>query len=239
VSDWGQEESRIRAAYRARADRGASAAYTWSSPAYVFEAHERERALLRLLAQARALPLAGRRILDVGCGSGRGLRELLRWGAEPEALAGIDLRDDALSQARRTMAPAVRIECGSAACMPFGDGAFDLVVQATMMSSVLEPELRQRIAGEMLRVLKPGGTIVWYDVCANNPSNRDLRCVGREEIRALFAGCRIRLERIVLAAPVRRRLAHRSWLACYVLGRIPLLCTHYGGTIVKPGIPPS
>lgn len=239
MSDWAQEESRLRAAYRDRAERGASAPYTWGSPGYVFEAHERERTLLRLLAQARALPLAGRQVLDVGCGSGRGLRELLRWGAEPEGLAGIDLREDALARARRTVAPTVRVECGSAARMPFRDGTFDLVVQGTMMSSVLEPQLRQRIAGEMMRVLKPGGTIVWYDVCVDNPSNPDVRGVGRDEIGALFAGCRVQLERIVLAAPVRRRLAPYSWMACYVLGRIPLLCTHFAGTIVTPGTPPA
>ena len=52
-------------------------------------------------------------------------------------------------------------------------------------------------------------------------------------IESLFPGCAIALRRTALAPPLMRRLAGRSWLATYLLGRVPLLCTHYVGTIRK------
>jgi len=85
----------------------------------------------------------------------------------------------------------------------------------------------------MLRVLKPDGLIVWYDFHVNNPKNRDVRGVKKQEIRELFPACQIELRRATLAPPIARTLASYSWLLCYLLERIPLLCTHYLGAIRK------
>jgi len=35
--------------------------------------------------------------------------------------------------------------------------------------------MKKKIAGEMLRVLKPSGFILWYDYHMNNPKNPDVR----------------------------------------------------------------
>ncbi len=42
------------------------------------------------------------------------------------------------------------------------------------------------------------------------------------------------LRRVTLAPPVVRRLAPYSWMGCYLLEKIPWLCTHYLGVIQKP-----
>ncbi len=68
---------------------------------------------------------------------------------------------------------------------------------------------------------------------SNNPRNPDVRGVKRREIYELFADCRIDLQRITLAPPIARLIAPYSWLMCYLLERIPLLCTHYVGIIRK------
>jgi hypothetical protein len=57
--------------------------------------------------------------------------------------------------------------------------------------------------------------------------------VKKGEIYQLFPGCHIQLQRITLAPPLVRALAPHSWLACYLLGKIPWLCTHYLGVIRK------
>jgi hypothetical protein len=57
--------------------------------------------------------------------------------------------------------------------------------------------------------------------------------VKKREVQRLFPGCRIELRRITLAPPLVRLLAPYSWLACYVLGQIPWLCTHYLSAIRK------
>ena len=59
----------------------------------------------------------------------------------------------------------------------------------------------------MLRVLKPGGLILWYDFHVDNPHNRDVQGVRKREIFELFSGCDIRLHRITLAPPIVRLVA--------------------------------
>jgi hypothetical protein len=57
--------------------------------------------------------------------------------------------------------------------------------------------------------------------------------VKRQEVVQLFPGCRIELQRLTLAPPLARLLAPYSWFACYVLEKVPWLCTHYLGVIWK------
>jgi hypothetical protein len=89
------------------------------------------------------------------------------------------------------------------------------------------------MAAEMLRVVKPTGLILWYDYHVNNPWNKDVRGVKRREIYELFPNCQIDLERITLLPPLARALAPYSYLACYLMEKFPLLCTHYLGAIRK------
>jgi SAM-dependent methyltransferase len=127
----------------------------------------------------------------------------------------------------------VCIYCASAAQLPFSSESFDIVLQATVFTSILNETLKRSVAAEMMRVLKPEGVILWYDYHVNNPWNRDVRGVKRREIHQLFPYCRIDLERITLIPPLARRLAPYSMCACYLLERFPPLCTHYLGLIRK------
>jgi len=54
--------------------------------------------------------------------------------------------------------------------------------QFTVFTSILDISMKQSIAGEMLRVLKPDGIILWYDYYRNNPMNPDVRGVKKREI---------------------------------------------------------
>src|SRR5262249_55043590 len=146
---------------------------------------------------------------------------------------GIDLLADRVSKARRLCPPAVGIECASAAELPFCGRIFDLVLQSTVFTSILDQNLKRRVAAEMMRVVKPNGLILWYDYHVNNPWNPDVRGVKRREIGQLFAGCQIEIERITLLPPLARFLAPHSYLACYLLEKLPVLCTHYLGAIWK------
>ncbi len=222
------EVERLRAAFGKRRDQP-----WWASWASVFNLQDRERRALGLLKRYGFLPLGEKAILDVGCGNGGWIQQLIRWGARPEHVTGIDLLVDRLAQARRRVPARVHLEAGNAAELPFPTASFDLVLQSTVFTSVLGQELRRKIGSEMLRVLKPDGLILWYDFHVNNPWNPDVRRVTRWEIYELFPGCRIDLRRITLAPPLTGWVAPRSWLLTYALSRIPLLCTHYLGVITK------
>ena len=225
------EEARIRAAYAKR--EKADARYSWFNPAHQFMMHQRERRLLTLLRRYDCENLEAKKILEVGCGSGQWLRDFITWGARPENITGIDLLLDRLSKARRLCPPSVRLECASAAELPFSDGTFDLVLQSTVFTSILDPDLKRRVAAEMVRVAKPEGFILWYDYHVNNPWNPDVKGVKRREISRLFPRCRIELRRITIFPHLARLIAPYSYMACCLLEKFPPLCAYYLGVIRK------
>lgn len=229
-----QEEARIREAY-VRRERGAcSGLYSPFSHGHLFMLQERERRTLSILAQAGWSSLDQLQILDVGCGDGVWIRDFIRWGADPRCITGVDLLEARVANARRLSPLGVTVQCRNATALDTPDESFDIIIQSTVFTSILSDEVRRGLAGEMLRVLKPTGVILWYDFHVNNPWNRDVRGVTRREIHTLLDGCTVELRRITLAPPVTRLVAPVSWWVCHVLSAIPFLRTHYFGAIRKP-----
>lgn len=224
------EAQRIKEAYARRQN---DTRYSLFNPGALFMLQEVERKLLALLRRQQVQPLATKKILEIGCGTGYWLREFIRWGALPANLHGIDLLVDDVATAQVLCPPGVHIACGNAAQLPFPEAIFDLILQATVFTSVLDPGMKRQLAAEMLRVLKRGGLVLWYDYHVNNPRNPDVRGVKREEILRLFPGCHVALHPVTLAPPIVRTLAPYSWLLCALLSKIPWLCTHYLGVIRK------
>jgi SAM-dependent methyltransferase len=225
------EPQRLRDAYARRDRRGADARYA-GSPGDRYIVARRDEALARLLRRRRLLPLAGRRVIDVGCGSGNVLRTLVRLGAAPALLAGVDLLPERVATARER-SPEMDLRVADAAALPFADAKFDIALQFTLISSVLDDAARRRIAAETLRVLRPGGAIVWYDFVWN-PLNRDTRGVPLRDLRALYPGCAIDARRLTLAPPLARPLARVSPLLCRIAEGPPFLRTHLMAAILKP-----
>jgi ubiquinone/menaquinone biosynthesis C-methylase UbiE len=228
------EIERIRKVYENRKIKQKENRYSYFNQANLYIIHQRERALIDLLKQLKLIDLSDKKLLDVGCGSGGFLREFIKYGARPKNLFGIDLLEDRIEVARNLI-PNIDFRCGDASILPYDDHFFDIVMQFTVFTSILDSEMKKRIASEMLRVLKAGGTIIWYDYHVNNPKNPDVRGVKKKEIFKLFPNCKIYLKRITLAPPVVRFLIPFSVILCELLERIPILCTHYLGMIQKDG----
>lgn len=209
--------------------------YSFFNAGHLLAMQERERHLLALLGRHRfdAGSLARCRVLSVGCGGGGELLDLVRWGAAPRALFGVDL-EPGRARAAQCRNQAFGIARAAGESLPFRSESFDLVLQFTLLTSVLDPEARRVIASEMLRVLRPGGFVVWYDFWPDNPSNPRVRGIRAGEIRALFPGCACELQRLTLAPPLARRLAPVSWLLADLLARVPLLRTFCLAAIHKP-----
>ena len=193
----------------------------------------RERVLLDELGRAAMLPLAGRRVLDVGCGDGQWLADFQTWGARQQDLAGIELGAERAARARERL-PAADVREGNAAELPWEDGRFDVVMQATLLSSLVEPELRRAVAADIARVTAPGGVVVSYDMRVENPRNEHLRAVTRRELAELFPGFEVRARRVTLLLPLSRRLAVRSFRAASALEGTRLLNTHLLAVMRRP-----
>lgn len=233
-SESGIELERIRAVYARRRENVPLNYYSFFQPGNLFLYHSLERDLLKLFRRAGFRSLRDLRILDVGCGEGNRLRDFIRYGAQPENLYGVDLLEDRIRRAK-ALTPNINLICSNAEKLEFSDNFFDLVCQFTMFTSILNRNVRQRIASEMVRVVKPEGAIVSYDFRIANPNNRDVVAIGKKEICELFVGCSIKFKRVTLAPPILRRLAPMSWFLCNLLEKVPFLRTHYLVLIKKEG----
>jgi SAM-dependent methyltransferase len=101
---------------------------------------------------------AGQRVLDVGCGTGVVAITARRREAQ---VTGLDLTPELLQRARENATIAgVEVDWheGDAEGLPFGDGAFDVVLSQFGHIFAPRPEIVTR---EMLRVLEPGGVIAF------------------------------------------------------------------------------
>lgn len=226
------EVDRIRRAYEKRDRQGKGCLYSCLNPAQLLSMHQRETLIIRELGSGACPSLSDSVILDAGCATGGVLRDFVKYGASPEMCHGIDLMPDRVETARR-LSPNIDFREGNAESIPFEDASFDIVLCFTLLSSILDAGMRGRVAGELLRVLKAGGVIIWYDFHMDNPANPDVRGVRKGEISDLFSGCDITLRRTTLAPPLARALAPYSLMLCQVLEKVPLLCTHYLGMIRK------
>jgi SAM-dependent methyltransferase len=221
------ETERIREAYLHRNDKIPKDRYSVFQEDNLLLRQQLERGIIGLLKRYGHGYLEREKILEVGCGAGHWLRQFVQWGAEPKNLHGIDLLSDKIDVARYLCPPGISFHCGDASYLEFEDQTFDLVLQFTVFTSILQSEMRKSLAREMSRVLKPNGGIIWFDFFISNPKNPDVRGVTRSEIEELFPGWTFDVHRIVLAPPVARAVAPISPALCRLLSTLKLLCTHY------------
>ena len=227
-----REVQRIKEAYTKRDSLGKNKLYTVFNPASLFIGQQRERAIVDTIKRSGIEDLSDKNILDVGCGKGGTLRDFIKYGARAKNCYGIDLLPDRIDNAKK-LSPNVFLRCGNAENLPYESHFFDMVISSTLFTSILDKRMKQNIAREMLRVLKTEGIVLWYDYHLNNPQNPDVKGVKKKEIFELFPDCEIILKRITLAPPISRAIAPHSFLACYLLEKLKIFCTHYLGLIKK------
>ena len=216
------------------ARRAASDRYSMLRPDVWHTVQERQRAMLTLFARLGWADLAALRLLEVGCGSGANLQELLRLGFAPQRLSGAELLPERIALARAGLPATVTLFEGDATQLDLAPASFDIVFVSTVFSSLLDSAFQQRLADTMWRWVKPGGGVLWYDFTVNNPRNADVRGVPLGRVRSLFPAGRVQSQRITLAPPIARAVT-RVHPAFYTLfNTVPLLRTHSLAWIAKP-----
>ncbi len=102
-------------------------------------------------------------VLEIGAGSGAMASQLLSVHHHLRLVA-TDYDDDMVGVARAALAPfgeRASVQQADAAALPFADGRFDMVLSFAMLHHVVQWE---KALGEALRVLRPGGRLVGYDL---------------------------------------------------------------------------
>jgi SAM-dependent methyltransferase len=143
-------------------------------------------------------PLAGRALLDAGCGAGLALRLAADRGA---AVSGLDASAPLLEVARER-SPEASLRTGDIQALPYDDAGFDVVTSFNAIQYAADPAAA---VAQLARVCRAGGQVaigVWGDP-------------GRCHTEALFARLRP-LARRRLARPLRWRSATPAWSrACW------------------------
>ena len=219
-----------------RAPAGAVDRYSILQPDVWQTLQERQRAMLRLFARPGFGDLAALHVLEVGCGTGGNLLELLRFGFAPQHLAGAELLPERLAHARAVLPQAVTLWGGDASALAIEPGSRDIVLQSTVFSSLLDDAFQQHLADAMWRWVAPGGGVLWYDFTVDNPRNRDVRGVPLARVRQLFPQATVWRRRVTLAPPIARAVC-RVHPALYPLfNALPLLRTHQLLWLQKPEV---
>ncbi len=112
------------------------------------------------------------RVLDVACGTGILLKQLLAQVPGVEAY-GVDASEDMLAQARIALKdrPQVHLErvkvgTGEAAGLPFSQETFDLITCTNALHDMPEPA---GMLAELKRLVAPGGQLVVEDFAPREP----------------------------------------------------------------------
>jgi SAM-dependent methyltransferase len=129
-------------------------------------------------------------VLEIGCGSGAMAAEVLR--RYPDArMTATDYDDSMVDAARRRLAPfgpRAQVRQADATALPFPDASFDVALSFIMLHHVVQWE--QAVA-ELVRVLRPGGRLVGYDLLGDRRGHRpqhghDHRLMRSTELRERF-----------------------------------------------------
>lgn len=229
-----EELTAVAQRYDRRKASVAAGLYDPLNPAFAMLQQERERALIAWIHASGLAPLRDRTLLEVGCGSGSNLLQMISLGFRPSNLAGNELLEERCAQARERLPAATRVLAGDASILDLGAERFDVVFQSTVFTSLLDPEFQDRLARRIWALTKPGGQVLWYDFTYDNPRNPDVRGVPLARIRALFPEGRVTSRRLTLAPPIARFVT-RIHPSLYGLANLlPFLRTHVLCWIRKP-----
>lgn len=192
------ELSEIKLRYKRREANVRPNKYALTNPHILLLVQEKERETIKLLKKYNMLPLSGKSVLEIGCGTGQNLIEFIRMGATPHDIIGNDLLENRIATAKSLLPEDVSLICGDAATLDLPNNSFDIILQSTVFTSILDDELQIKIANHMWELLKPGGVILWYDFIHANPYNPDVRAVPIKKIHKLFPDVNIKIKRVTL-----------------------------------------
>lgn len=167
-------------------------------------------------------PIAGRRILDIGCGGGLLAGALVKRGA---AVVGIDPDPDAVARAE-AKAPGATVLRQRAEALPFGDASFDGCVflnslhhvPAEAMADALAEASRVAGASRPVVVIEPLAEGSFFEAFLPVEDETEVRALAQGAIDAALARGLLTQKRAVVFDRVERFASLEAFLAAVTAG---------------------
>ena len=188
----------------------------------------RRRELVRAALGARS----GDRILDVGCGPGFYITELLEAVGREGAVAGVDISADMLAVAakRATGHGNVEFHEADATSLPVPDASFERAVCVQVLEYVRDVPAA---LAEMHRVLRPGGRMLVWDVDSSTVS---WHAIDRQLMRQVLAAWDKHLTHPCLPQTLAAQLRNAGFqdvrMDAHAFATTELIPDAYGGSLV-------
>jgi ubiquinone/menaquinone biosynthesis C-methylase UbiE len=171
----------------------------FSASSYAYTTRRGKFAIWRKLLEEQRLS-GDERVLDIGCGRGLVLIEAARRLHRGRAV-GVDSwrpQDQSGNAAQVTLSNAracgvedrIDVLTADMRQLPFADASFDLVVSSLAVHNIAEAEGRRQAVREGLRVLKPGGTLLFADFQYASDYVATLRSAGALDAKTRNLGWR-------------------------------------------------
>lgn len=209
--------------YQERDDGGEREKYAWYRQDVVQRDYSLRRVLVEALYEAFGNDLAPLRVLDVGCGTGEFLRNMIEWGANPSCLTGTEFIANRIDVAKVRSPGSINWHLGELDEIE-DEQKYDLVSAFTVLSSVLDEPLREKLIKDMWARIDHGGWLLVHDMLINNPRNANVRRVDWRKITHMLTPDRTFYRKIILAPPIARRVGSRL---AYLLEQMPVLRSHF------------
>ncbi len=128
------------------------------------------------LKMLRSVDFNGKSVLEIGCGPGGNLIEVIV--QKPASLAGADISQQMVELARKNVPRESGIEIIkiNGTSLPFDDRSFDIVFTATVLQHNTDEEMLKKIMAEISRV--SAGEVYLFERIENTVKGDDL-CLGR------------------------------------------------------------
>lgn len=182
---------------------------------------ERELKYLEILRSIQK-DISNLKILEIGAGGGDNLLYFHRLGVPWSNIYANELLEERVKVLNERLLSR-NIFPGNVLTLTF-DKSFDIVFQSTVFSSILDPEFKRSIALKMMEMIKKDGCIVWYDFKYNNPVNKNVKGIKRNEIKRLFREAKsFTFYNVTLAPPIGRKVGKWYNLVNFIF---PILRTH-------------
>jgi arsenite methyltransferase len=188
----------------------------------------RRRELVRAAVGARS----GDRVLDVGCGPGFYITELLEAVGREGAVVGVDISADMLAVAAKRAAGHGNVEFheAGAASLPVPDASFERAVCIQVLEYVRDVPAA---LAEMHRVLRPGGRMLVWDV---DWSTVSWHAIDRQLMRQVLAAWDKHLTHPCLPRTLAAQLRNAGFqdvrMDAHAFATTELIPDAYGGSLV-------